>query len=205
MKPFLSLRMKYIVLSAVCSLLFVVPAFSQDDTAGKPSIAVLPFTETERATYGGSDLTDMLTKELAESGKFTMVEKSKTATAEPETAKGPKESIDPTVAAEIGRKAGSQFVVVGNVKEFGEKVKVTLTGVKSYDAFVRFDLRGVDAKTGKVLFTQTIEKRGVSMGEAKNPTGTYVSKGMQDAIKNALKDAVNLIVKNFGSSQPASK
>ena len=55
--------------------------------------------------------------------------------------------------------------MLGTVTEFGEKVKVTLTGVKSYDAFVKFDLRGVDAKTGKVLFSQTIEKRGVSMGE----------------------------------------
>ena len=201
MRSFPTFKVYYFVLTALFSLIFVIPAFSQDDAAGKPSVAVLPFVEADRATYGGSDLTEMLTKELADSGKFTIAEKAKSVAAETELPKGTKDTIDPTVAAEIGRKTGSQFLVLGTVTEFGEKVKVTLTGVKSYDAFVKFDLRGVDAKTGKVLFSQTIEKRGVSMGETKKATGMYVSQGMHDAIKNGVKDAVNVIVKNFGPAK----
>lgn len=199
MRSYLSFRVKGIVLSALCGLIFVVPAFSQD----KPSVAVMPFIETNMATYGGADLTDMLTKELVASGKFSVADKAKAAAVEPELKRGPKDTVDPTSAAEVGRKTGAQFLVLGNVTEYGEKIKVTLTGVKSYDAIVKFKLSAVNTATGEVVFSQTIEKRGVSMGEAKNITGTYISKGMQDAIKNSLKEAVSSIVKNLAS--PAAK
>ena len=55
--------------------------------------------------------------------------------------------------------------------------------------------------TGEVIFSQTFEKRGVSLGEAKTGAvvGSFGSKSMQDAVGKSLKEAVAVIVKRLGS------
>lgn len=202
---FVSLNLNSLVSSALCSLILVISAFAQSETAYKPRIAVIAFTESDKATYGGAELTDMLTKELTDSGKFSVVDRSKAAAVGAELKSGRNDSLDPSLFAEIGRKTGAQYLVLGTLLEYSEKVKTSLFGVKSYDAIVRFKFSVVNAVTGEVALSQTIEKRGVSMGESKNVTGTYVSKGMQDAIGKSVKDAVAAVVKHLGSSQSVTK
>lgn len=205
MRSFVSLNLNSLVSSAFCSLIFVISVFAQSETSDKPNIAVLPFTESGRATYGGSDLTDMLTKELTEGGKFAIADKSKAAAVEWEVKKGKKGTIDPSIVAEIALKTGARYLVLGTVQEFSERVRTTEAGAKSYDAIIRFSFSGVDAATGKVIFSQTIENRGVSLAEVKKITGNFVSMGMQDAISKSVKDAVATVVKHLVSSPSVTK
>ena len=198
MKSFPLFRMRTLILSALCSFILAASAFSQAEIR-KPSIAVIPFAQSGRVVYGGAELADLLSKELAGSSKFDVVDKAKISAIEPELAKGPKDAIEPAVAVEIGRATGAQFLILGNVTEYAEKVKVTLTGVKSYDAVVKFNLRAVDTATGAVVLEQSFANGGVSMGEAKNITGSFASKAMQDAVSKSMKSAVAALVKKLGS------
>jgi|CXWL01.1.fsa_nt_gi curli biogenesis system outer membrane secretion channel CsgG len=196
--------MRTLILSGFCSLILTASAFSQAETR-KPSIAVIPFAESGRAIYGGAELADLLSKELASSSKFDVVDKAKTTAIEPVLLKGPKDAIEAAAAAEIGRTMGAQFLVLGNVTEYSEKVKVTLTGVKSYDAIVKFSLRAVDTATGAVVLEQSFANSGVSMGEAKNITGSFASKAMQDAVSKSMKNAVAALVKKLGAEEGKGK
>ncbi len=203
MRSLPALKVKFLILSAISALLFTASAFGQSD-ADKPGVVVIPFNESGRATYGGAELAAMLNKELAKSGKFSVIDRSGAAAIEAEIKKGPKDVIDLSTAAEIGRKTGAQFLVLGTVMDYAEKVKSSFVGTKSYEANVKFSLRVVNASNAAVVFTQTFEKSGVSMGEAKNITGSFGSKAMQDCVNKSIKDAVAALVKHLAST-PATK
>lgn len=179
-------RMSTLALATFCCLVFVFSAFAQTD---KPSIAVIPFSESERAVYGGTELTDMLIGELLSSSKFEVTDKAKSSAIEPEMLKAIKgDAIDaPTIAA-IGEKTGAKILVLGNVTEYSAKQKSSLYGVKSYETVVKFNLRAVDAKTSQVIFSQTIEKRGVNLDQ---------SKAMSEATTKSTKDAAGVLIKRL--------
>lgn len=193
MKSFLRVRLSALALSAFCCLIVVSSAFSQ--TGSRPSIAVIPFSESGKAVYGGSELTDMLIGELLSSSKFEVTDKSKSTSIEPEMLKAIKDTIDaPTITA-IGEKTGAHFLVLGNVTEYSEKQKSSLYGVKSYETVVKFNLRAVDAKTSQVIFTQTFEKRGISVDG---------KKAMTEASSKSTKDAAAALVKRLAATTPTS-
>lgn len=188
-----------IIPSFVLILLFAVAQFAQADTE-KSSIVVIPFTESGRAVYGGAEISNLLYKELAANGKFTVIDKSKPAAIEAEIKKGPKDTIDIPTAAEIAHKAGAQFTVLGTVLDYTEKVKTSFVGAKTYEANVKFSVRVVNAATAEVVLSQSFEKSGVSVGEIKNVNGSFGSKAMQDCINKSIKDAVNAIGKHLASA-----
>ncbi len=202
MKTFPSFWVRVIV-SALFSLMLAGSAFSQADTA-KPSIAVVPFAESGKANYGGAELTDLLIKELAASGKFVVADRAKSVAIAPEVVKSLAGTIDKAVASDIGQTTGAKFLVLGTVTEYTERQKSSLYGMKNYEGTVRFSLRVVDAATADILMSQTFEKRGVSMGEGKAMTSSFGSKAMQDAISKSLKDAVAALVKKLASGTTAT-
>lgn len=193
MKSILRVRMSTLALAAHFCLLFVFSASAQTD---KPSIAVIPFSESERAVYGGSELTDLLIGELLSSSKFDVADKARSAAIEPEMLKAIKgDTIDaPTITA-IGEKTGAKILVLGNVTEYSAKQKSSLYGVKSYETIVKFNLRAVDAKTCQVIFTQTFEKRGVNLDQ---------SKAMTEASTKSTKDAASVLIKRLATTSQTS-
>lgn len=193
-------KVRYLVLSIFCSLILVNTGFPQAVIADKQSIAVIPFTVTRKAIAGG-ELADLISAELVNTGTFTVVDKSNSIDVESEFPTRPKDSIDPATAVEIGKKTGARFLLFGNVTEYGEKARTSFTGVTTYEGLVKFNLRAMDSMTGEVIFSQTFEKRGVSLGEAKTGSvvGSFGSKAMQDAVGKSLKEAVAVIVKRLGS------
>jgi curli biogenesis system outer membrane secretion channel CsgG len=146
-------------------------------------------------------LADLISAELANTGTFAVVEKSNSIEVGSEFQIGPKDTINQATAVAIGKKTGARFLLLGNVMEYGEKAKTSLYGVTTFEGAVKFNLRAVDSATGEVVFSQTIEKRGVGLGEARTGAvmGTFGSKAMQDAVGKSLKDAISLIVKRLGS------
>lgn len=187
MKSFLRVRISTLALAAFSCLIFVFSAFSQ--TEGKPSIAVIPFTESGRAVYGGSELTDLLMGELLSSSKFDIADKAKSTTIDPEMLKAVNgDAVDAATIAAVSEKTGAKILVLGNVSEYSAKQKSSLYGVKSYETVVKFNLRAVDAKTNQVIFTQTIEKRGVNLDQ---------NKAMAEASTKSTKDAAAVLIKRL--------
>lgn len=194
MKSFLRVRMSTLALAAFCCLIFVASAFPQTDS--KPSIAVIPFAESGKAVYGGSELTDLLIGELLSSTKFDVADKAKSSTIEPEMLKAINgETVNATTVTAIGEKTGAKILVIGNVSEYSAKQKSSLYGVKSYETVVKFNLRAVDAKTCQVIFSQTFEKRGVNLD---------ATKAMSEASTKSTKDAAAVLIKRLVSSSPTA-
>lgn len=147
--------------------------------ASKPVLAVNEFkNETSAAWwYGGAgrDLADMLTNELAGTGKFKMVEREKLAAVLDEQDLADSGRVSKKTGAQIGKLTGAKYIVTGSLSAFESDVKGTGGGVsfrgisvggKKEDAYLAVDLRVIDTTTGEIEFTRTVEARASSGGLA---------------------------------------
>lgn len=145
--------------------------------AEKPSMAVHDFTNETSAAwwYGGAgrDLADMLTNELAGTGKFKMVEREKLAAVLDEQDLADSGRVNKKTGAKIGKLTGAKYIVTGALSSFETDVKGTDGGVsfrgislggKKEDAYLAIDLRVIDTTTGEIEFTRTVEARASSGG-----------------------------------------
>jgi curli biogenesis system outer membrane secretion channel CsgG len=143
----------------------------------KPVLAVNEFTNETSAGwwYGGAgrDLADMLTNELAGTGKFKMVEREKLAAVLDEQDLADSGRVAKKTGAKIGKLTGAQYIVTGALSAFETDVKGTDGGVsfrgislggKKEDAYLAIDLRVIDTTTGEIEFTRTVEARASSGG-----------------------------------------
>lgn len=145
--------------------------------AEKPVMAVNEFTNETSAGwwYGGAgrDLADMLTNELAGTGKFKMVEREKLAAVLDEQDLADSGRVNKKTGAKIGKLTGAQYIVTGALSAFETDVKGTDGGVsfrgislggKKEDAYLAVDLRVINTTTGEIEFTRTVEARASSGG-----------------------------------------
>ncbi|GAC1438899.1 MAG: hypothetical protein NVSMB68_10540 [Thermoanaerobaculia bacterium] len=155
-------------------LLFVVAAAWASD---KPSVGVVEFESETHASWGssdvGSDLAGMLTNELASTGKFHVVERSKLAHVLDEQDLVASGRVSKTTGAKLGRLTGARYLVFATVTAFDTKSRgvgggLTFRGMnlggKKEDASLAVDLRVVDTTTGEVEFVRTVEGRASSYG-----------------------------------------
>jgi curli biogenesis system outer membrane secretion channel CsgG len=158
---------------AVLTLLVTSASFA----ASKPSIGVADFRNDTAAGwwYGGagSDLSGMLTNELAGTEKFRLVERSKLGPVLEEQDLGASGRVSRGTAAKIGKLTGAQYLVMGTVSAYQENTsggggglsfKGFSVGGKKSEAYMAVDLRVVDTTTGEVAFTRTVEGRSTSYG-----------------------------------------
>lgn len=166
-------RFSNVLLIALVVALIPVGAFA----SGKPALGVAEFTNETSASwwYGGAgyDLSGMLTNELASSGKFKIVERSKLDPVLREQDLGDSGRVKQSTAAKIGKLTGAQYLVIGNVSSYDEKSRgggggVSYRGIslggKKDDAYIAIDVRVVDTTTGEIEYTRTIEARASSYG-----------------------------------------
>ena len=145
--------------------------------AAKPVLGVTEFqNETSAAWwYGGVgwDLADMLTNELAATGKFKMVERAKLGPVLEEQDLAASGRVSKSTGAKIGKLTGAQYLVVAKLSAFESDVKGTGGGVsfrgisvggKKEDAYMAVDLRVIDTTTGEIEFVRSIEARASSSG-----------------------------------------
>lgn len=145
----------------------------------KPVMAVNDFKNETSAGwwYGGAgrDLADMLTNELAGTGKFKMVEREKLAAVLDEQDLADSGRVAKKTGAKIGKLTGAQYIVTGALSAFEENTRGTGGGVsfrgisvggKKEDAYLAIDLRVIDTTTGEIEFTRTVEARASSGGLA---------------------------------------
>ena len=145
----------------------------------KPVMAVNDFKNETAAGwwYGGAgrDLADMLTNELAGTGKFKMVEREKLSAVLDEQDLADSGRVNKKTGAKIGKLTGAQYIVTGALSAYEENTKGTGGGVsfrgislggKKEDAYLAIDLRVIDTTTGEIEFTRTVEARSSSSGLA---------------------------------------
>jgi curli biogenesis system outer membrane secretion channel CsgG len=145
--------------------------------AGKPSLGVAEFKNDTTASWWysnvGNDLSGMLTNELAGTGKFKVVERSKLDKVLDEQDLADSGRISKSTGAKIGKLTGAQYLVFATVSAFEENTKGTGGGLsfkgisvggKKEEAYMAVDLRVVDTTTGEISFSRTVEARSTSYG-----------------------------------------
>ncbi len=182
-------------------------------SSSRPTLAVMDFEI--KAGYSarrqlGDGLSDMLVNALVESQCFRVVERSRMKDLLREQGLGLGGTINPSTAASVGKLAGAQLLVMGSVTEFKENesggifgavLGKVATGAGMSTAHVGLIIRVVDATTGEILMSKSVDKKvnkigfvgggsvfGLPMGG-----GLFKSKAMQDAIEQALIETVGII------------
>ncbi len=145
----------------------------------KPTIAVAEFKNDTNAGWWsggvGRDLAGLLSNELANTGSFRVVERQKLQSVLEEQnlmASGRAKSTGKAdSAAQMGKLAGAQYLVMGTVSSYEEDTKTSNSGLSfggvslggnSQTAYVAIDIRVVDTTTGDIAYSRTIE--GTSKG-----------------------------------------
>ncbi len=173
--------------------------------ADKPVMGVADFTNEVTGVHWwtspdvGSDLAGMLTNELAATGAFSMVERSKLEAVLVEQDLAASGRVAPGTGAKIGKLTGAEYLVMATVTAFEENTKGTGGGIgykgirlggNKGESYLAVDLRVVNSTKGTVDYVRTVEARakkkgmrvGVSRGgfsgalakQEKTPTGKAI-------------------------------
>jgi curli biogenesis system outer membrane secretion channel CsgG len=145
--------------------------------ASKPVVGVAEFKNESGAGWWrggvGWELSGMLTNELADTGDFRVVERSKLENVLEEQNLAASGRVRSGTGARMGQVTGADYLVFGTVTSYEENTAstgggfsfhgISLGGKKS-EAYLAVDVRVVNASTGEVDFTRTIEGRSSGGG-----------------------------------------
>ncbi len=151
---------------------------AQSAFAKKPVIGVAEFNNTATGTYWwgngvGWELSGMLTNELANTKKFTVVERAKLEPVLREQNLAKAGRITKGTGAKLGRLTGAKHLVLATVSAFERKTQDTRGGFsfkgisiggKKDQAYIAVDLRVVNATSGAIDFARTVEARSGGLG-----------------------------------------
>ncbi|KAB2896504.1 MAG: penicillin-binding protein activator LpoB [Dokdonella sp.] len=149
--------------------------------AEKPAIGVAEFKNESAAGWWrggvGWELSGMLSNELASSGHFRVVERNKLENVLQEQNLAASGRVRAGTGAKMGQVTGADYLVFGTVTDYEENTASTGGGIsfkgislggKKSEAYVRVDVRVVNATTGDIEFSRAIEGRssggGISVG-----------------------------------------
>ena len=176
---------------------------------GKPSLGVAEFKNESGAAWWsggvGWELASMLSNELAATGAFKVVERSKLEKVLEEQNLGASGRVRAGTGAKIGQLTGAQYLVMGTVTAYEEDVASTGGGVsfrgislggKKENAYLAVDIRVINTNTGEVDFARTIEGNakggGVSIGVYRGGFGGSLEKQNKTPAGKAIRAAVVL-------------
>lgn len=198
------------VLTGVCFALgmaLLAPAAVAQD---KPVIAVIEFKNESGAAWWsggvGWELSGMLSNELAATGNFRVLERTKLESVLSEQDLAMSGRVDPATGAKFGKLVGAQYLVAGTVTAYEEDTASTGGGLSfggvslggnSSKAYLAIDLRVIDSTTGELAHVRTVEGTskggGVSVGlyrggfggALNNQKNTPVGKSIRAALVEA--------------------
>lgn len=176
--------------------------------AEKPVMGVAEFTNEVTGMHWwnpdvGWELSGMLTNELAATGAFSMVERSKLEHVLSEQNLAASGRIEPGTGAKMGKLAGAQYLVMGTVTAFEEGTKGTGGGIgfkgirvggKKGESYIAVDLRVVNSTTGTIEYVRTVEARakskGISVGAYRGGFGGSLAKEEKTPTGKAIRAVV---------------
>lgn len=156
--------------------------------AGGPTIGVAEFKNESGAAWWrggvGWELSGMLSNELSSSGSFRVLERAKLDKVLEEQNLAASGRVRAGTGARMGQVTGAEYLVFGTVTSYEENTSSTGGGLsfrgislggKHSEAYLAVDLRVVNAETGEVDFSRTIEGRssggGVAIGLSRHGFG----------------------------------
>lgn len=143
----------------------------------RPTLGVIEFKNESGAGWWrggvGWELAGMLSNELAATGAFRVVERSKLEAVLAEQDLAASGRVNPATGARMGKLTGANYLVAGTVTSYEEGVKGTGGGIsikgislggKSSTAYIAVDIRVINSETGEVDFVRTVEGTAKSGG-----------------------------------------
>lgn len=165
---------KRLLFVAACITLLLV---SQSFASEKPRIGVLRFTNDTNAGWWkasvGRDLQDMLISELASTKAFRVLERKEIDAVLSEQDLGASGRVSKSTAAKMGKIKGAQYLVAATVSAYEENTSGTGGGIgiagfsiggKQEKAYMAVDLKVIDATTGEIVDSRTVEGSSTSSG-----------------------------------------
>ncbi len=170
--------MKKLVWGVALALAGTVVAVPVQARGGnKPVVAVAEFrNETAAGWWRGGvgwELSGMLSNELTSSGDFKVVERAKIESVLSEQNLAASGRTRAGTGAQMGKLTGADYLVMGTVTAYEENtastgggimVKGIALGGKKSEAYLAVDVRVVNATTGDIEFSRTVEGRASSSG-----------------------------------------
>jgi curli biogenesis system outer membrane secretion channel CsgG len=143
--------MKKVILLTVILSLFAIGAHAEEP----PTIAVLDF-KTTVDTDAASQVPALLTDALVNSGRFTIVERSRFGQIVKEQGLTSTGFVDPTTAVSLGEVAGASYLLAGEVIDASKESRVFkgFGTVSKTDIYIlRVGVRIIETSTGKAIFS----------------------------------------------------
>jgi len=160
-------------------VLLVLGVSSAPAIAGvRPRLGVFKFTFDVEGI--GEGVSDILTRELANSGRFDVIERTELETLLKEIDFQPSKYVEQETAVPLGELKGVDYILIGKITGlgYGETDKalggvvgelIGLGGIRkrSKTARAQFDIRLIEVRTGRVVLAETAEgtetKKGVTL------------------------------------------
>lgn len=156
-----------------CTALALVVSASAAAQNARPSVAVIDFTNNGSGAswfHGdiGSQLADVLSNELSDTGDFNVVERQKVGAVLNEQDFARSGRVRQGSGPATGNITGAQYLITGSVAAYTENTSDTGGGVSfggfhvgggKSQAYVAIDLRVIDAETSEVVYSRTVEGR----------------------------------------------
>lgn len=153
--------------------------------AEKPSIAVMRFTNNARAYWWsnntGAEMQDMLVNELASTKAFRIMERRELKSAISEQQLSESGMMESGSKVKLGKLKGARYQIFATVSAFEENTESSGGGVHyrgfsfggdKKRAYIAVDLKVIDAETGEIIDTRTVEARSESGGmKLSGPSG----------------------------------
>lgn len=208
------------VLHVIIALLVTGGAIAQVNN--RPKVAVKTFTNPANATRStiGNGLTDILTTELQNTGKFNVLERAHVDELMKEMNFGNSEYANNPTFAQKGGLLGAQYLLTGEVTNFSysetaeRKQKVNLMGsaptiriVYHQNADVRVDFRFIDIATGETVISQAGEAHETNTSQVSEMaswrrllvSGSITAESSSSLIGRATTEAVKDIVRKLNA------
>jgi curli biogenesis system outer membrane secretion channel CsgG len=145
--------------------------------AEKPRIAVLRFENKTHAHWWSStsavELQDLLVNELASTKAFRIMERRELKSALSEQQLSESGIVEESTKVQTGKLKGAQYLIAATVSAYEENTEKS-GGSLSYRgfsfggeqkrAYVAIDLKVIDAETGEIIDTRTVEATSTSGG-----------------------------------------
>ena len=207
--------MKKLLIVGAMALLGVVMTGTASARGGKPVVAVAEFINESGAAWWrggvGWELSGMLSNELAATGDFTVVERSKIEAVLAEQNMAASGRIAPGTGARMGKLTGADYLIAGTVTAYEEDAASTGGGISvrgislggnQSKAYLAVDLRVINSTTGEIEFVRTIEgtakSGGMSIGISRGGFGGALSQQKNTPAGKAIRAALVEITDYLG-------
>jgi curli biogenesis system outer membrane secretion channel CsgG len=195
---------KIIILTLSFIFLLTVSITFADE---KPRIGVLRFTNNTRAYWWSgstaSELQDMLINELASTKAFQVLERRELKSVLSEQQLSESGLVESSTKLKLGKIKGARYLIAATVSAFDESTESSGGGIHyrgfsfggdKKKAYIAVDLKVIDAETGEVTDSRTVEANSTAGGmKISGPSGLVP--GLSGGLSKQEKTPVGKVIR----------